>query len=240
MDKKNQVNEWIIARIPGVKESMTRYINAFWRPRHEQWEASKADGSNTLVQQWFFPPKYLQTIVSDSMRLRHDRMSRITKELLSRVGIAGPRAHPHAFRKGVVTELLRCDSPLKTVSLFVHHKNTQTTEQSYDKRKREEILEKMVVPVGWEELTDDIAEATMQEMDEPEAASTSSVTNSDTRERLALATRILEATESISKMQLKLELMSQIMSCEQLSRCVTATKKSECHPSDTSGIPIRL
>lgn len=132
----------------------TRLSGAMACKRYEQWEI--VDGKARLTEGMLFPPRRKITQISRPGKRNPGIVANHIKTILKRCGITGPQAHCHAFRKGVVTELLRAGNPLKTVSLFVHHKNTYVTEKSYDKRQREELLEKMVAPLGWESLVEDV------------------------------------------------------------------------------------
>lgn len=222
-DKGNQINQWNVVVIPGAKDALSRYINIYWRPRHEQWQ-NQSDKVNklSLSESLLFPSVQGFSALQKTNKNHSYHIQRIAKTVLLRCGIAGNRAHCHAFRKGVVTELLRSGNLLKTVSVFVHHKSTATTEISYDKRKNEELLEKMVVPIGWEALSKDIANANhesqqMEINDCPqEATEATSTTNTDERERIQLSTAMLRAAEHINSLKREIAILKTFLTQEQL------------------------
>ena len=175
------------------------------------------NGNMQLCEGLLFPPVVVATAVQRATRPQSGhRIERILKCVLGRAGITGPHAHAHAFRKGVVTELLRSGNPLKTVSLFVHHKNTVVTEQAYDKRSTEELLNGMVVPLGWEALSADIAAAKCEEMiPGADNEGTSTRTNTADQEQLIYGSKILEASEYIVQLKKKMSLLDGLLTPEQ-------------------------
>lgn len=156
-DKGNQINTWHISLVPGVRERLSTYINATWRKEYEQW-IPEVDGRMKLVEAYLFPSHKKASQLQIRGRQRADYLGKMVRRVLLESGVPQERAHAHAFRKGVVTELLRSGNTLKAVSVFVHHKSVQVTEEAYDKRKDIEILEKMVFPIGFETLVKDVAD----------------------------------------------------------------------------------
>lgn len=207
LDKGEQVNHWYLDITPTVKEVLERYLNLHWRPRYEAWECVDGQGPR-LKELMVFPPMKAVNRLRNSTRRGTCMFQRIVKRVLHRAGITGPRAHCHAFRKGVVTELLSCGNPMKSVSTFVHHKTTTVTEQYYDKRSHEELVEKMIVPLGWTKLVHDVAEASSQaEVVQPAP----SVTESRHEERLEYAKVMLEATQTIAQQQKRIDILMEML-----------------------------
>lgn len=207
-DKNQQLNTWPLERFPKVVRVLEQYINSFWRGKYEEWHFEDT-GRQSLAEGWLLPVQ--RNEVRMQMRTTRPKYSiyHTVKVVLSRAGINKERAHPHAIRKGVVTELLRAGNPLKTVSTFVHHKSTTVTERSYDKRKKEELLEKMVLPIGWEELLD----ATNEIVNVPATEdATSTTTNSRDRERANMVTTAMGLVEKINGLKRKLDVMESCLS----------------------------
>lgn len=151
-DKGDRLNAWQIDRFTSVIDALDAYVHNYWRPRYEKWHTE--NGKETLIMAWLFETTNHKN-VQKSVRRNPTGLGCLVRKILLRVGIPSERAHAHAIRKGVCTELLRAGNPLKTVSLFLHHKNTAITERFYDKRKREEVLDGMVLPVEWESVVND-------------------------------------------------------------------------------------
>ena len=175
LDKNKQINKWFIGSFPVVESALKDYIKQYWRPKYEKWNES-VDGTPNLSEEWLFPP-CARIGIQNTTKRNKDALLKMVKSIMTRAGISGPKAHAHAIRKGVVTELLRAGNTLKTVSTFVHHKSTIVTERSYDKRSQAEILEKMVLPVYWE----NVAQEALASREEINArGDTASLTNSRT------------------------------------------------------------
>lgn len=75
--------------------------------------------------------------------------SLVVGKVLGRANISGIAAHPHAFRKGVITSLLRSGNAIDDVAIFVHHKDSKTTSECYDMRSYAEVVGKMKAPTLW-------------------------------------------------------------------------------------------
>lgn len=93
----------------------------------------------------------------------------------------------------------------------MHHKSTAVTERCYDKRKGEELLEKMVLPVGWEAVLEESAR-----LDDEEARNEaqSSVTNSIDRERQRVLDVMLAMKKRNKRLKKKLELAESLFTPE--------------------------
>jgi hypothetical protein len=131
-------------------------------------------------------------------------MRKIVMGMLHRAGIQGPRAHPHAFRKGVVTALLKSGNSLQAVSRFVHHKSTQVTERSYDKRTYAEVVEHMIIPLQWERQHEEEAEPASCTQD----ATTESTTSHNRTAAAALLAEMEENDTLRTQNQILLSLLS--------------------------------
>lgn len=163
LDKFQKVNEWDLSSCLIVREALENYLNSYWRPRFECWGAH--GDQKKLICTWLFPARSTnQKITLETMPTEEngivlfqipdrpcdsDTLRVMVKDILKRIGISGPRAHPHAFRKGLITELIRCGNPIKTVSLWVHHHSTAVTESSYDMRSFQELVGTMKFPAEW-------------------------------------------------------------------------------------------
>lgn len=231
-DKGNKINKWNISIIPGVQDMMVRYINVYWRPRHEKWRTTD-NGGNGLYEGLLFPSVQCFSAIQKTSKNHFYHIYRIVKETLKRCGITGHRAHSHAFRKGVVTELLRAGNPLKTVSVFVHHQSTAVTEQSYDKRKNEEHLERMVLPIGWERLSHDVSISEQMELHDA-----SSTTNTNESENIQLASAMLHAAEHINSLKRDMTLLKALLTPAQMeefdrARCMEQETHSPIKPTIT-------
>lgn len=148
LDKNNQFNDWDTNVSSCIREAFETYLNNFWRPRYESWETQ--GNKYGLVRGWVFPGRdYIGRVrdVPCDISLIRDRVQRV----LCRIGITGSRAHPHAFRKGAITLLLKCGNPIKAVSVWAHHKNTAVTESCYDMRTYQDVVGQMVFPMGWDQ-----------------------------------------------------------------------------------------
>jgi integrase len=147
VDKYKQINTWDTNFDPAIRDALSIYIEEVWRPKWEQWEKS-GSRRNTLRVMWLFPRSWCAGW--ENKPTSYSTLRDLIQKLLKRAGIRGYHAHPHAFRKGVVTALLKCGNTLHSVSRFVHHKSTSVTEKSYDKRTYEEVVENMQIPLEWE------------------------------------------------------------------------------------------
>lgn len=222
MDKGDQENVWYLRTVPGSLEIIHKYVNDYWRPNFERWEVD-ATNKRRLKEGYMFPLSNPKNMQESKLQLdaayRVNRLRRMVRQVMNRSNVRGPHAHPHAFRKGVATALLDTGNPLKTVSTFMHHKSVTVTEKFYDKRRAEDILRKMIVPLGWEALRDDIqhnkeeleAAESVQEMNE----ATESTTATE-RERWRQASLYLQATEALYQYKKKNQLMKSLLTSEQL------------------------
>ena len=232
-DKGDQVNEWFIDHVPGVRQALLAYIESYWRPRYEAWWSDEKGLQRLKHTLLFVPAKMyarMQTNSDPLLKLRisvlqggpvryTQTLTIMVKKVLARIGVTGPRAHPHAFRKGVVTELLRNGNTLKTVSVFVHHKSTSITEKAYDKRNTEELIAKMITPPGWEKLVEDVAvvEEHMQTQEDEDGNIDNETTSSD-RERLVYVNALMKASEEISEQKKKIQALAGLLTEEQLAQ----------------------
>jgi hypothetical protein len=217
-DKGNKVNEWYLEKFPDVVDAIDRYVNEFWRPKHERWSGKTSEGIQCLEDGAMFGYQRPEATIQKRLRLPVRSVGTILARILKRANIPKLRAHAHAFRKTVVTTLLRAGNPLKTVSVFVHHSSTNVTEKSYDKRSREELLDKMVLPIGWERLNADLGNAEQDAAKYEMGDAQSTITNTDDRDRIQCATALLAASETLSKLKEKNRLLKDLLSPHQLQQ----------------------
>lgn len=142
VDKNGQLNTWDTLIDPQINEEMMLYLKEEWKPRWEAWVGP------ALKTAWLFPAHRYHS--GKDKPMGQTSLRSLVNTMLQRASITGHHAHAHAFRKGVVTLLLKQGNPLHVVSRFVHHKSTAVTEKSYDKRTYEEVTEQMRVPMQWE------------------------------------------------------------------------------------------
>lgn len=225
VDKGDKINDWCIKRHPDVYEAMDVYINEYWRNTHEIWTE---DSPKKLTVGLLFPSAVPRLSLSDHVRRKNSsHLGALVTKICKRAQIPRHRAHAHAFRKGVVTELLRAGNPLKTVSHYVHHQRMSTTDQFYDKRNKEELLEKMVVPMGWEKLSNDLQ--TFQDHDNENVSSTAG-THTDDRENMVLISDAMEMTENFIKLKEKHEIILSLLSEEMKMNYIDACNKKGIKP----------
>lgn len=211
--KARQVNSWSLEKFPIVWETLDEYINVYWRPRYEKWYR-QGDGAPMLTEGWVFPPNADRTIQLESGR-SITFITEIIKRVLKRIGVVGHRAHPHAFRKGVATELMRTGNPLKTVSVFLHHKSTAVTEQAYDKRSNEELLDKMVLPIGWEKV---VLDATGTEEDQGDGTKDGATSSTMGSAQIRMMTAAMGLMERMNHTKKKMEIMMSLLTPEMVEQ----------------------
>lgn len=155
--------------------------------------------------------------LSDAQPLCKAAMIGVVKRLLARAGITGPQAHAHAFRKGVVTALLKEGNTLHSVSRFVHHKSSAVTEKSYDKRTYAEVVDKMIIPLQWRqsEAVDDIAEQDVAPPEEEEATTTSGSVSSANR---VAAMALMDEMAANERLRQENEILVSLLTPEQRRR----------------------
>lgn len=214
-DKNSQINSWIVSKVPGVQNALYKYINEQWRPKYEHWETN-GNGQLVLREGLLFPSSRYTVSVRKELKKNRCYLTSLVKKALLRAGIPVCRAHAHAFRKGVVTALLRTGNPLKTVSAFVHHKSTSTTEKSYDKRGYEELVSNMVLPLEWDALVHEAKEITIQVEQENDDGTNTSVTNSVDRERLEYINGMARAANNIENLKQKNKILRGLLTVDQL------------------------
>lgn len=145
-DKGKARTSWILSVDPGLPSLLSRYINEVWRPTYERWIV--LDGETVLKNGNLFPCAGWETD-EDDMPLSIDTMGQLVKRILKRAGVTGPRAHPHALRKGFCTELLRAGNDPKLVSQLMGHSTVDMTITNYDKRPMRELMANMRRPRSW-------------------------------------------------------------------------------------------
>ena len=212
-DKGNRVNQWDTMFEPLVNRELESYVNEHWRPSYEDW--IEDGGQRRLFNGYLFPGR------DAGAKMSSHSFQKLAKKVFVRAGISGSRAHPHAIRKGVVTALLQAGNPLTSVAKFVHHSNSSVTENSYDKRTYEQVVEKMVLPLEWEkeqpgsEDIDDMAGA----LDDAPA----SVGTGDTT-RAAMA--LLEEMGKNEVLQQELNMAKSLFTADQMQRWLALTNQS--------------
>ena len=110
VDKGNQVNTWDAKFVTMVHECLDRYIHEYWRKYHEEWIWNM--GEYNLRTTYLFPSKKK----TEQEPMSSCGMYRTIIRVMKRAGVTGRHAHPHSFRKGVVTALLNEGNPLRSVS----------------------------------------------------------------------------------------------------------------------------
>lgn len=150
-DKGHRINTWDTMFIPEVHVTLHDYVNNHWRPNFERWKTDNK-GNNTLANSWLFPS---MTKYKQHERREKNLAGRCIGPILKRAGITGPNAHCHAFRKGVITALKRAGNTIDDISVFVHHTNSQTTQESYVFIPYSEVVQRMRVPDAWQDNKDD-------------------------------------------------------------------------------------
>ena len=224
IDKGRKTNEWDTMFDPVVNERLQLYVNDHWRKQHEKWITR--DGCPALLNGFLFPggiegncmaPWNIHRVVIKACR-------KVGVDLVEHFWAVQPahtdlRAHPHAFRKGVVTALLRAGNPLTTVSKFVHHSTTSVTEASYDKRTYDEIVNNMVLPIEWERSFE--SEPNVHEQEE------SDLPSADTGPSTEAAAALLEQMQANDELRCQLKAALSLLGPEQLKnwerQCSTRT-----------------
>ena len=143
-DKCYQMNEWSTVH---VRHQLETYINTIWRPQHEIWVSNTNDGKIVLKNGYLFPAR-----AGKSHTEKHMCTSTVCQEVRShllQMGIDSGRAHCHAFRKGVITHLLKIGNQIDRVARFAHHRSALTTERSYDNRTDDEVVNSLIIPHQW-------------------------------------------------------------------------------------------
>lgn len=171
-----------------LKERFNEYINDVWRPKYEHWIVSP-DGSPKLRNGYVFPGK------SAGTPLQPNSFSEIVKRLLRKAGVKDQRrTHAHAFRKGYITEMLRCGNSMEQVAEIVGHSSSLTTRKYYDKRSPLERLGKIKKP-DWS--------GAMQAA--RAKASRGAVTDADTNKSTTTDGLTEQAMEVITEKQMEIE-----------------------------------
>ena len=104
LDKQDKINRWHLKMFPCVIAALDEYINNEWRPRFERWDES--DPLRPRLQQCcLFPARCRVSVYQPGSKplSRQRKFQIMIRSILQRVGVSGPRAHAHAFRKTVVT-----------------------------------------------------------------------------------------------------------------------------------------
>ena len=226
VDKGSNINQWFLDKFPGVLSAIDEYLHNVWRPTYEEWGCTGNTSHMRLKEGRLFPPVRAIYRAQVTGRRHSASVTIVVKEVLQRIGVDGPRAHAHAFRKGVVTELLRAGNPINTVSAFVHHKNTSITEKAYDKRKSEELLEKMVLPIGWEAMIEDTA-AVMDDVEQHGVDAASCTTPSIDRERLRYITTSFGLIRELRRVRAKLQIAESLLSPNATERYHDACRQKD-------------
>lgn len=210
IDKNDQINKWDTHFDKSVNDALYTYIEDEWRPKYEEWVKSN-NGDSQLRTLWLFQRKWSAGWPDEPMC--YSAMASITKNLLGRAGIKGFHAHPHAFRKGVVTTLLRNGNTLHAVSRYVHHKSTTVTERSYDKRTYEEVVDKMQVPLEWERNNEEGAD---QCQDQNEVGSRSHHSGETSSANRLAAQALMNEMDTNERLRKENELLLSLISPDKL------------------------
>lgn len=222
VDKNGQTNTWDTDFDPLVRNSLQSYIDEDWRPQWERWLDVPNRDQKRLENLWVFPSKR-RTASNADQPMSSTCMNKIVKGLLERAGIRGPHAHPHSFRKGVVTALLKSGNALHFVSRFVHHKSTQVTEMSYDKMTYEEVVEKMLIPIQWERRE----QPTPCESDNDETNSTRGTSGSVSAANLQAATALLDEMNKNDELRRHIDILMGMLPPEQLQKYQELTSRMD-------------
>lgn len=150
-DKGRQVNRFPVGRCPEVTRCLERYLETVWRPTYEVWTTTagpaEEGGRGVLRCEFLFPGRHWRQRPYQHRSARQLRDTLVA--VMRRAGITGPRAHPHALRKGFCTDLFRAGNRPEVVARAMHHRHPQVTLQYYDKRSDAEILANLVLPRAW-------------------------------------------------------------------------------------------